>query len=424
MRARVWEAMTFDRRDIALLALLLVTVMAGASAHWINPARESVHEFERSSVAVVSNDEDVGIGTLRQAIFDANLVRGRARIQFKSHHVTVRSPLPPLVNPAGIVIDGGGTTAIDADFLKDAPLFEVSGPRVAFVGLKLHGIHGTAILIQRGAVAVTGVEISNSQVGILLGGSARELMVESSAFEGNGTGILILADSRVTVLGSRFRQHLSAGIWAALSRSSDAGKSSLVIRHNVFEDDRIGVGLINAESQVSENSFESCREVSLFVSGRAGEIKGNRLRSSPIGIQAEETRGLLIEANEIDHNSAIGVLLRSSSRAVVRANRMHGNGYGLAVILGALESPGLVVDNVLLGQKVDGLFVLGGSPSLRDNQVVGSGAAALRILDYVPSEGRTILSNPRLERNRLIGNLIDEPIRGRYLVPPEKAPHS
>ena len=118
------------------------------------------------------------------------------------------------------------------------------------------------------------------------------------------------------------------------------------------------------------------------------------------------------------------MLLRSSSRAVVRANRMHGNGYGLAVILGALESPGLVVDNVLLGQKVDGLFVLGGSPSLRDNQVVGSGAAALRILDYVPSEGRTILSNPRLERNRLIGNLIDEPIRGRYLVPPEKAPHS
>jgi len=415
---------SWDRRNAALAALLLVTSLAGGSARWIRPDPEAMHPFDGSPVAVVTGGEDVGIGSLRQAIFDANRVRGRARILFRTHRVQVRSPLPPLVNPSGIVLDGGGTTTIEADFLKDAPLFEVSSPRVGFWGLKLGGIHGAAIQVKSGAVAVVGSEIADSQVGILLEGSAKELRVENSTLEGNGTGILVLSDSLLSVVGSRFRRHLSAAIWAAPSPAASSGPSRRVIRRNTFEEDRIGVGLIQAESQVVENEFRDCREAGLFVSGRAGEIKGNRLRSGAIGIQAEETQGLLIEDNEIDHNSTMGVLLRSSSRAVVRANRLHGNGYGLAIILAARESPGLVAGNLLLGQKVDGLFVLGGSPSLQDNQVMGSGGAALRILDYVPPAGATIVSNPRLEGNRLSGNHLDEPVRGRYLVPPAKAPRS
>ncbi|HEV8376725.1 MAG TPA: right-handed parallel beta-helix repeat-containing protein [Candidatus Polarisedimenticolia bacterium] len=411
-------------RNLALLVLLLVTGLAGGAARWIRPDRESIFPLEGSAVAVVSSEDDVGIGSLRQAIFDANLAQGRARIQFTAHHVRVRSPLPPLVNPVGMVIEGGGTTTIEADLPKDAPLFEASSPRVGFWGLKLRAVGGTAIQVNGGAVAVTGVDISDSHIGILVGGSVKELRVEKSTFDSNDTGVLILSDAQVAVLGSHFRRHLSAGIWAALSPPSASGPSRRVIRGNTFQEDRIGLSLIHADSRVEENEFRNCREAGLFLSGRAGEIKRNRVHSGAIGIQAEETQGLLIEGNEIDHNSAMGLLLRSSSRGLVRANRLHGNGYGIALILGSQESPVLVEGNVLLGQKVDGLFVLGGSPGLRDNHVMGSGGAALRILDYVPSHGGTIFAHPRLEANSLTGNLFDEPVRGRYLVPPVKGPSS
>lgn len=221
---------------------------------------------------------------------------------------------------------------------------------------------------------------------------------------------------------SVFSRHVSAGIWASGPSESNPGEPRLVVKDNKFLENRIGVGVINVGASLSNNEFTRSREAGIFVSGRGVTIQHNRVSSGTIGVQAEETRGLSLVDNEIDHNVSMGVLLRSSSGAMVRANRVHANGYGIAIIQGTVGTPNLIVDNVLLGQTVDGVFVLGSSPSLRNNRIQSSSAAGVRVLTYVLPQGRRIAANPSLENNTLQGNLVDSPVLGEYLVPPPKSP--
>ena len=413
--------MRLDGRNVAALALLLVVGFVGMSAQWLTDAGEPGPALATSRLILVTNGDDVGVGSLRQAIFDSNLANGRARIQFQTRSITVRTPLPPLVNPAGVVIDGGKNTEIRADLSKDGPLFDVVSPHVSFSGLKLVHVGGAAILIRGGAVAVTNVEISGCGIGIQIGDQVRELIVDGSRFEGNGTGIQIASGGTVTVQKSSFARQLSAGIWAVGPADAGPGEPRLIVRDNEFVENRIGAGIINVGALLSNNGFTKSRETAVFVSGRGAVIQHNRIGSGAIGVQAEDTHGLSLVDNEIDHNASMGVLLRSSSSAMVRANRVHSNGYGIAIILGAVGNPNLIVDNVLMGQTVDGLFIVGSSPSLRNNRVMSSSAAGVRVLTYVFPQGRQVAANPSLENNTLQGNLQDGPVLGEYRVAPAKS---
>jgi len=414
--------MRFEARNVAAMALLLVVGVAGLSTRWMTDAGELGPAPGASHVILVTDGADVGVGTLRQAIFDSNLAKGRALIQFQIRSITVRSPLPPIVNPGGVLIDGRNNTEIRGDLPKDGPLFDVSSPRVSISGLKLLQVAGPAILIRGGAVAITNVDISGCDIGIQIGDQARELIVDGSRFEGNRTGIQIASGGAITVQKSVFSRHISAGIWASGPSESNPGEPRLVVKDNKFLENRIGVGVINVGASLSNNEFTKSREAGIFVSGRGVTIQHNRVSSGTIGVQAEETHGLSLVDNEIDHNVSMGVLLRSSSGAMVRANRVHANGYGIAIIQGTVGTPNLIVDNVLLGQTVDGVFVLGSSPSLRNNRIQSSSAAGVRVLTYVLPQGRRIAANPSLENNTLQGNLVDSPVLGEYLVPPPKSP--
>ncbi len=60
---------------------------------------------------IVSNTNDSGPGSLRQAILDANLAPGADDITFHFpgagvHMISPLSPLPPLTDDAGVTIDG------------------------------------------------------------------------------------------------------------------------------------------------------------------------------------------------------------------------------------------------------------------------------------------------------------------------------
>jgi hypothetical protein len=93
------------------------------------------------------------------------------------------------------------------------------------------------------------------------------------------------------------------------------------------------------------------------------------------------------------------VMVRGSSNTLVRANRLHNCGYGLAFVLGDARGVSTVIDNTIIEPKFDGIDVIGDSPILRRNQVVRPHASALHVEDYQTPDGKKVQSQPFLDNN-------------------------
>ena len=87
---------------------------------------------------------------------------------------------------------------------------------------------------------------------------------------------------------------------------------------------------------------------------------------------------------------------------------------GIVVVFGDKTSPPLVAENLVVSHREDGLYVVGGSPTLRGNHVIGNRRAAVRVLDYVPIHGAPLVGAPLLQGNLLHDNGVDAPVRGEY----------
>jgi hypothetical protein len=109
--------------------------------------------------------------------------------------------------------------------------------------------------------------------------------------------------------------------------------------------------------------------------------------------------------------------LRGARGTEVRNNRVYVNGYGIAVVFGERGAPNVVSENLLLSQREDALFVVGGAPVLRDNRALGNRGAGLRVLDYVPRRGPQVPADPLMQGNVLEGNGHDLPARGLFHEP-------
>ena len=113
----------------------------------------------------------------------------------------------------------------------------------------------------------------------------------------------------------------------------------------------------------------------------------------------ECARGAIIEDNELEGLTAYGVMVRGSSNTLVRANRLHNCGYGLAFVLGDPRSVSTAVDNTIIEPKFNGIDVIGDSPNLRSNQVLRAHAYALHVEDFQPPNGQKVVSQPFLDNN-------------------------
>ncbi len=119
-----------------------------------------------------------------------------------------------------------------------------------------------------------------------------------------------------------------------------------------------------------------------------------------MGIIGENARGAVIEENELEGLTAYGIMLRGSSDVLVRANRLHSCGYGLAFVLGDPRNVSTAVDNTIIEPKFNGIDVIGDSPILRGNKVMRPRALALKVIDYQPEGGgERVRSAPFLEGN-------------------------
>jgi parallel beta-helix repeat protein len=366
----------------------------------------------------VTSPQDGGPGSLREAILAADRAPGRPRIAIRTDHVTLETPLPPLVNRHGVVIEAESNVELDARALAGGPVLDIAAPGSLVHGVTVKGAGGAGVLVRASGVRLQNLRLLDCDEGVHLAEGVDEVTIADSAFVENGTGVRVeTRGGGLSITGNQFDRHGSAAVWAVSAQPPPAASASrLLIRGNRFEGDRMSIVLINVPAEVTDNRLAGASEAAIFLTGPSW-LRGNRIQRSALGVFADAPDGASIDGNELDHNRAVAILLRGARGTEVRNNRVYANGYGIAVVFGERGAPNVVSENLLLSQRDDALFVVGGAPVLRDNRALGNRGAGLRVLDYVPRRGPQVPADPLMQGNVLEGNGHDLPARGLFHEP-------
>ncbi len=291
----------------------------------------------RAAVFTVTNTNDSGAGSLRQAILSANATPGADTIRFTIagsgvHTIAPASALPTITGP--VTING----ATQAGYANASPLIEISGASAP------EGTNG--LDIAAGGSTVRALAINRFR---------------STLFSGEGgIGILLGGGGGNTIIGCAIGTNpggsaaLGNAIGVAISNSADnvvGGAPSPVVPllRNVISGNFIGVLVSGADSA-------------------ANLLRGNRIGTSADGaldlgntndgVRVLDGTGNQISQNLISGNNGNGVLVGGDATATLVAGNTIGASAGGA----------------LLGNGGEGVQISGASGNtVRDNTVVGSG---------------------------------------------------
>jgi hypothetical protein len=349
----------------------------------------------------VTSDADRGPGTLREALFIVAAANGNADVRLKVKSVAPETPLPPLVNPHGVrIIAQQGGTQIDGHALSGGPVLDIAGANTSIEGLQLRNCPGSAILLRATQFRLRASSIESCDVGVDVAENASDVLFERNRFSGDRVGVRFAASTRNAVLvGNTFSNSRDAGVWAVRAEP-DARGAALTLRENHFDGDRSGIVAANIAVLIERNEFANPSEAGVHLLGAGAVVRGNHVSGGPgMGIIADTARESVIDNNELDHLGAYGIMVRSSASVLVRANRVHNCGYGLAFVLGDPHRPSTAADNTIIAPQFNGIDVIGDSPILRNNQVLQPRAYALHVTDYEQPDGKKVLAHPTLENN-------------------------
>lgn len=406
------------RATTTVWTALAVAAALAVSSHWLKRVRLTAPELSAGSVYRVTTGADAGPGSLREGILAADRSDGRARVVIAASRIALETPLPPLVNPVGVVIEASASGVIlDASRLQGGPVLDVVAPYCFIVGLRIERAPGEAILIRRGRARLRNVGVADSGVGVYQADGAADLVVEDSTFERNTVGVHIASDGApVKLVNNTFVNHRRAAVWAVaatppLSRET----AGLDILRNRFAGDYQPVVIFNVHARLDANTFQDAHAAAVYVHGARFAITNNRIRAGRnFGIYVEQTEHAVIDRNEVDHNCAGGMIVRNTRSTLVSANRVYANGYGVIVVEGDSVSPNRITDNLIAQHIEDGLYVIGGSPMLRHNRLLQNRKAGLRLSSLETVARRLLIPNPLLDANLVSGNGRDDVQRDEY----------
>ena len=401
----------------AALAFALVAFLERPIA----AVRPAPPENKTAVQILVTNEKDTGPGSLRWAIFAADRAQGRVGIEIRSRRIVLETPLPPVLNAAGVVLAAPGEgVEIDGRSVPAGALLDIDSPGSVVSGLKLKGAVRQGILVRSSGVALRGLTFTECEEGVHVLAGAQAVTIEGSTFDQNRTGVGVdPGASRIAIHDNSFRKHDRAAVWAV---SSSPSPGSVSILRNRFEEDRMSLVLINVPARVEDNRFLRPVEAAAYLTG-APVLLGNRVDAgASVGIYIAAADGARIEENEVSNCLAVGILLRQSRNTEVRRNRLFGNGYGIAVVLDGKGAPNVIADNLVLSQRVDGLFMLGASPFVHDNRILGNRQAGLRILDYIPLREPRVAALPVVRDTNVLKDNHWNELRGEYREPAEAEP--
>jgi hypothetical protein len=306
------------------------------------------------------------------------------------------------MNLHGVRIIGEQPDAeIDAQALAGGAVFDVTGANTSLEGLVLRNCPAAAILLRAAHFHLQSSTIESCDVGVDVAENASDVLLEHNRFANDRVGVRFTAPNRDTVVaGNSFMHDKVAGLWAVRGDAGARGGGTITVRDNHFDGDGSGVVAGNVAILVERNDFANAPDGAVHLVGAGAVIRGNHIGGeAPMGIIAENARAAVIDGNELEHLTTYAIMVRSSANALLRANRVHNCGYGIAFVLGDPVRPSTAVENTIIEPKFNGIDVIGDSPILRRNQVLRPHAFALHVVDFQPADGQNVRAQPFLEGN-------------------------
>jgi hypothetical protein len=393
--------MRISRRLALAVGVFLLLAIFVVLGRWYQAQRSSPGQSASSIAVNVTNGGDRGPGTLREALFIVAAADGKASISIQVPRIAVETALPPIVNAHGVSIVAQKPGAeIDARALKGAAVLDVAGANTSIEGLLIRNCSGTGILLRAVHFRLRSSTIESCEVGVEVAENASDVLLERNRFTNNRVGVRFAASARNTsVVKNEFSGHKDAGLWAVRSMPDPRG-AAINVRDNRFSDDRTGMVVGNVSILVERNELLNAHEAAIHIVGADAVVRGNHVSGgASMGIVAENARAPIIDNNELDGLAAYGIMVRGSSNALVRGNRLHNCGYGMAFGLADAQSPSTAVDNTVIEPKFNGIDVVGDSPILRRNHVLRPHALALHVEDFQPASGPKVQAKPFLDNN-------------------------
>jgi len=393
---------TNQRIALATGTFLLLGVLAFLG--WSYHSRQAAAPGQAAGTLTVNvtSPNDLGPGTLREALFIVAAATGKANVLIKTKSITLKTALPPLMNLHGVRIIGQPPgVEIDAQALAGEPVFDVTGANTSLEGLLLRNCPAAAILLRAAHFHLQSSTIQSCDVGVDVAENASNVLLEHNRFANVRVGVRFTAPNRDTVVaGNTFTQAKVAGVWAVRGEAGARGGGTIDVRDNHFNGARSGVIAGNVAILVERNDFANAPDGAVHLVGAGAVIRGNHIGGeAPMGIIAENARDAIIDGNELEHLTTYAIMVRSSANALLRANRVHNCGYGIAFVLGDPLHPSTAVENTIIEPKFNGIDIIGDSPILRRNQVLQPHLFALHVVDYQQPGGQNVRAQPFLEGN-------------------------
>jgi Right handed beta helix region len=402
--------MAMKGRSILAVAVFLMLGALVALGSWYETQRvkRPAPAAEKSVTVHVTNAGDRGPGTLREALFLVAGATGATSISIEVPSIKLETALPAFVNSHEVRLVGQASGAqIDAQALNEGPVLDIAGPNISIEGITIQGCPAIAVLVRAVHFRLSASVIQSCDVGVEIAENASDTLLERNKFIKDRLGVRFGASRQNSVVANNeFIEDKDAGLWAVRS-APESNDAAISVRDNKFTEDGNAIVAGNVPVLIERNDFINAHEAAVHIVGAGAVIRSNHINGgASMGIVGENARGTIVEENELEGLTAYGIMLRGSSNVLIRANRLHNCGYGIAFVLGDPHNASTAVDNTIIEPKFNGIDVIGDSPNLRHNQVLRAHAFALHVENFQPPNGQKVISQPVLDNNNF-GNGAD-----------------
>lgn len=315
---------------------------------------ERLEERTLLSTFAVTNLNDSGAGSLRQAILDANAGPGADRITFSvAGTIQLTSALPDVTDQ----VDIDGSTAPG---FSTAPLVEVNYNSNAGLRLAFPALGSTVRSLAN--INASGPGITLDSPNTRVAGNYIGLRLDGVTPAGNGSGLLINGSSSANIIGGT----------AAQDRNVISGNAGDGINITGSSQNRIVANYIGTDATATLDRGNKGNGILLTNSASYNTVGGT------VSSAAQFT-GKAPEGNVISGNDANGVLLTlGASSNTLAANFVGTNLAGLAPVGNTLD--GVAITDGANNNSLLGTFN-GLTPFIFYNLLSGNGGNGLRLND-------------------------------------------
>lgn len=338
------------------------------SGTFSNLSGDQVADFNGTrGVLLVTNTNDGGAGSMRQAILDANAIPGRDTINFQiasgAQTINLNAALPVITDP--VILD-----ATTQPGYAGAPLIELNGTNV---GTSFNTVSG--LVITGGNSVVRGFVINRF----------------------SGTGIVFSTNGGNTLQGN----YIGLDLTGTLARGNHDAAATVSGSNNL-----IGGTTPAARNVIAASYFEG-----LILSGSNNQVQGNFIGTNAAGTAtlSSGNRGLKIvnEQGSPSINNLIGGTVSGAG------NLISGNGNGGIEV----DSNYTTIQGNLIGTDVTGKLKIGNSSGIYingHNNLVGGTVTGAR--NIISGNGAGVAVGSGATLNRIEGNFIGTDITGTALL--------